>query len=90
MEHVIDSTKLKELMSDGIVEFSYEKLNGDLRDASGTLNAAYIQDHNGTPKGTSQYDIPEDTLRYFDTVSNGWRTCKIDRIFRCDAMGFHK
>lgn len=71
--------KLKNSMKMGIISFTYKKLNGEMRDAKGTLNMKYIEERGGLPNGNG-IDGPSDILRYWDVNSDGWRSCKINNI----------
>lgn len=74
-----DFTQLKELMKTGKINFTYVKTNGDVRNATGTLDLKYIDERGGTPNGTG-YEVPENVLRYWDVNSDGWRSCRINLI----------
>lgn len=75
----INFDRLKELMRTAVIDFSYRKVNGEIRNARGTLDTKYIDERGGTPNGTGG-EPPTDILRYWDTNSDGWRSCKINNI----------
>ncbi len=54
------------------VKFKYQKKDGTIRDAVGTLNSEIYGNEN-EPTGSNR-SIPENQVRYFDTVSQGWRS----------------
>ena len=63
----------KNALHKGIVEFKYKKKDGSIRDAKGTLNINIMGEENA-PSGTSNMNISDSTIRYFDLNSNGWRS----------------
>lgn len=69
---------LKEKMRNGVVEFSYTKKDGSTRVAKGTLNFDIMGEKN-QPKTGVDYDF-NDTTRYFDVDSDGWRSFKNDNF----------
>lgn len=69
---------LKEKMRNGVVEFSYTKKDGSTRVAKGTLNFDIMGEKN-QPKTGVEYDF-NDTTRYFDVDSDGWRSFKNDNF----------
>lgn len=64
--------RLKKEMTKGVVKFAYEKLDGTLRKAIGTL-----KDTGYTPKGK---ESSIKTFNYFDVEANGYRSFKIDNL----------
>ena len=70
MEKEIDEFK-KALHKDS-VKFKYRKKNGEEREAFGTLNIDIMGEENA-PSGNGK-EYPENQIRYFDLVSNGWRS----------------
>ena len=64
--------RLKREMSKGTVKFAYEKIDGTLRKAYGTL-----KDTNYTPKG-KEGSIK--TFSYFDIEANGFRCFRIENL----------
>jgi len=71
--------ELRERLNKGIVAFSYTKKNGERRDAVGTRNPGKLDELGGVlPKGTG-HEIAG-TIAYWDTNSNGWRSCCEDSI----------
>lgn len=71
--------ELREKLNNGVVAFSYEKFNGELRSARGTRNPEGIEYVGGTtPKGTGTERTG--TISYWDLDVEGWRCCKEDKI----------
>ena len=71
-------TKFKNALHKRIVEFEYKKKNGEIRMAHGTLNIDLMGENNA-PKGNAEY-VPDNTIRYFDTDANGWRSFIIENF----------
>lgn len=65
--------KLQWALCLGVVTFTYKKIDGSIRIATGT------NDHGQQLKGT---DRPKNygVLTYFDTEANGFRSCKIENL----------
>ena len=62
----------KKALHNGVVEFSYFKKDGSIRDAKGTLSKeVYGEEHE--PKGTG-YSTPDNVVKYYDLNSEGWRS----------------
>ena len=66
--------RLTKQMRDGVVRFAYEKADGTLRKAVGTLHEV-----TATVKGTGR---PNDalTIRYYDIEAGGWRSFKVENF----------
>ena len=60
-------------MHKGIVSFAYEKSDGSLRKAKGTL-----KDIQNLIKGTGSENYK--TVRYFDIEANGFRSFKVENF----------
>ena len=77
IEFDLNLEHLRECMKNSIVRFSYEKKDGEIRDALGTLNPSIIEEHGGSlPKGTGVTHA--DVFPYWDVNSKGWRGFKIE------------
>jgi len=63
--------ELKLLLRKKEMNFEYEKLDGTLRKARGTLKSELIPE-NMQPKDSSTYQATN--LRYFDLDKNAWRS----------------
>jgi len=70
----------KNALHEGIVEFQYEKKNGEIRDAKGTLNIEIMGESN-IPKGTG-YEISDSNIRYYDLNSEGWRSFIFENLIK--------
>lgn len=72
----------KKKLHEGIVEFKYTKVNGEERIARGTLyETAIVEDGGNMPKGT--ISVSNDSIRYYDLNSNGWRSFRVEN-FICE------
>jgi len=63
--------QLKEMMRHEAVSFKYQKKNGEIREARGTLNLDNIPE-DSHPKGTGHGSTDEYT-KYYDVDKEGWR-----------------
>lgn len=70
MEYMVRN--LKSEMRKREVKFRYNKKNGELREALGTLNSEIYGKEN-EPNGTGKF-VPENQVRYYDLNSQGWRS----------------
>ena len=66
--------RLTKQMRAGIVRFAYEKADGTLRRALGTL-----EDTAALVKGTGRSDDGR-TVRYFDVEAQGWRSFRVENF----------
>lgn len=65
--------RLAKAMRKGIVSFAYEKTDGSLRKAKGTLKEVQ-----GLVKGTGTENFT--TMRYFDVEAAGFRSFRIENL----------
>lgn len=65
--------RLTKQMHKGVVTFAYEKADGSLRKAKGTL-----KDVQNLIKGTGAENFK--TVRYFDIDANGFRSFKVENF----------
>ena len=64
--------KLKKALSVGIVKFYFRKVNGEIREAWGTLNSKYLTETTNADNRNKN----ELTQTYFDTEKNEFRCFK--------------
>ena len=64
--------KLKVAMTKGIVKFYFQKIDGSIREAYGTLNARFVP----ATVGTDNRKKSDTTQAYFDTEKSEWRCYK--------------
>lgn len=77
--------ELREALKQGVVSFSYEKTDGTWREAKGTRSPTDIEEVGGVlPKGTGT-EKPG-TIAYWDVDSEGWRSCKEDKIIAINKV----
>ncbi len=72
----VSSTLVKKL-TEGSVSFKFRKVDGTVREATGTLNNDLI------PEAHRSAVTPADdaaTVPYFDLGSNGWRSFRADAV----------
>lgn len=72
---------LKNALHEGAVKFSYKKVNGEIRDAYGTLNVEVMGEENMPHGGERSIGVlPENVIRYYDLNSKGWRSFKAENL----------
>jgi len=71
LKYAWKSLKMKMQMLSGSVEFSYKKVNGDVRHAIGTLKDV---------PATKSTKAPSGVLIYFEEAVNGWRSTRIENL----------
>lgn len=72
--------EFKDALHNGVVEFKYNKVNGEERTARGTLHETAIVEAGGSlPKGAG-IEMSDAVVRYFDLNSNGWRSFKVENF----------
>lgn len=57
----------------GVVKFKYKKIDGNLRETTGTRDVPYSKMGNPRP-------VNYGVLTYFDIESDGWRSCRISNL----------
>lgn len=67
--------KLKKAMKAGIVKFFYQKMNGEVRTAWGTLKESLLPATKGTDRKKN-----ESLFTYFDSEKNEYRCFKIANL----------
>lgn len=68
------NAKVRKLMKAGITHFRFQKVDGTIRDAYGTIAEALVPPTMGTRTAPSTVQV------YFDTVKNAWRSFRKDLI----------
>lgn len=81
MEHIDESKKekldkvsmktLRSMLKKGVVKFKYEKKDGTIRTAEGTLKKSLIPELDRD--GGSESDFPDDCFGYYDLGKDDWR-----------------
>ena len=70
--------KLQKALKDGLVEFQFVKVNGDIRTATGTLHPAFINMPENQAEVINQTDY--NVQKYYDTEKNAWRCFKLANL----------
>lgn len=67
----VNPSVLRVRLQEGITQFAFKKLDGDLRTAVGTTNLGSIPiEHHPTGRGQS----PSSVVRFFDVEKQAWRS----------------
>ena len=78
------ATALHTLLAHNVVSFTYRKVNGEIRKATGTRNLALVETQTGisvpTPKGKEQPNS------YYDINVMGWRSYKPENLISIDGI----
>ena len=69
---------LKKELHKRTVKFKYNKKDGSVREAKGTLNS-FIYGKENEPAGSSR-SVSENQIRYFDIDANGWRSFLVENL----------
>ena len=69
--------KLANKMKNSIVEFYYQKINGEIRQAFGTLQPSYFENLKGTERKRNEL-----LFTYFDSEKNEFRSFKKFNIIK--------
>lgn len=73
--------KLRRALRAGVVVFTYQKNDGEVRTATGTLNGDLFQYDR---KGTDRAELPN-VIKYFDLEKNAFRSFRAERIMSVAA-----
>ena len=74
---MIDIKDFRKQLSEGIVEFKFTKKDGSIREARGTTNPDIISEFVKpitSDKPKRDIKISDNSTRYFDIDSKGWRS----------------
>lgn len=69
--------KLKEALKKGVVKFYYQKLNGEIRTAWGTLKEGLIPETKGTERKKN-----DSLVTYYDNEKQAFRSLKIANLIK--------
>ena len=73
------SYKFKQALNNGIVHFTYRKVNGKMRDAYGTTNIRILQQNHCKMQTDRRYNNRHN-IRYYDMFAKGWRSFKPNNL----------
>lgn len=73
----MEKEKIYEKLNSGVVSFKYEKLDGSIREATGTCNLDIISTVAELPSKTEEN---KDVIRYFDMDKLGWRSFRVENF----------
>lgn len=76
--HEIDFDAFISDLNSGVVTFTYQKINGETREARGTLVQNLLPTHHRT-KSSSRKKNPN-IICYYDLNSQGWRSFRKDLL----------
>ena len=72
---------LTEQLHNGIMEITFDKVDGTRRVMKCTLDQDYIKVHSEAKEQTENTRKPKDgVLVVFDTENNGWRSMRVESI----------
>lgn len=74
---------LKEFSTGKFFQFSFQKADGSVRQALGTLDSEYI--NNFWESSGNGYEEAYDIIRYFDVDAEGWRSFKVERFLEIEG-----
>lgn len=77
-EEVLCLGNLRAELKNRVVHFAYRKVNGERREAWGTLNEILINAHDGGSEGRKMTNFG--VFTYFDLERNAWRNFKIENF----------
>ncbi|MCE7925034.1 MAG: DUF2693 domain-containing protein [Haliscomenobacteraceae bacterium CHB4] len=72
---------LRTALRSGAARFTFQKQNGEVREAYGTLNPDLFQYEY---KGSDRIESPT-AIKYFDLDKNAWRSFRAERILKVAA-----
>lgn len=79
------SERLKAKLHESAVVFKYKKVNGEIREAYGTLNIDIIGEEN-YPQRSVGHNVSNEVIRYYDLNSKGWRSFRIENLISIEDV----
>ena len=73
-------TKLEDVLKAHVVNFTFIKANGELRQAKATMRAEYLPAPKPVTNPNLSRPTPEENLLFWDVEKNAFRSCKKERI----------
>lgn len=81
----MDRDAIIEKLKEGICKFTYQKTDGSIRVAYGTLLPSVIDELAPEAKNKRAYKGNSETAQpYFDIVAKNWRSFKLDNFIEFD------
>lgn len=80
LEKLTALEKLKQMLKDGVVNFVYKKMNGEIREAYGTRADDILKGHGSAPTGKRRSSPA--TFPYYDIEKSDWRCFKPELLMR--------
>jgi hypothetical protein len=77
-ENMYTKEYLRERLQSGILRVTFDKVNGDRRTMTCTLQEKYLPATDSDSKNTRPE--PKDSLAVWDFTANGWRSFRLDKI----------
>lgn len=77
-KHLRDAARLKRLLRQGVVEFTYKKLDGSLRKAKGTLKPSLLPETD--TNDDRRKNTNDDCIVYFDLSRNDYRQFRKENL----------
>jgi hypothetical protein len=75
-ENLYTKEYLRERLQTGIVRITFDKVNGDRRIMTCTLQEQYLP----PPSPEEKRPEPKNSLAVWDLTANGWRSFRLDKI----------
>ncbi len=75
-ENLYTKEYLRERLQSGIVRITFDKVNGDRRIMTCTLQEQYLP----PPSPEEKRPEPKNSLAVWDLTANGWRSFRLDKI----------
>ena len=75
-ENLYTKEYLRERLQSGIVRITFDKVNGDRRIMTCTLQEQYLP----PPAAEEKRPEPKDSFAVWDLTANGWRSFRLDKI----------
>ena len=72
--------KLQTLLRDNIMEISFTKVDGTLREMKCTLKDTILPETSVKEKWETDRLVSENTIAVWDVENNGWRSFRVDSV----------
>lgn len=75
-----DIKAFKEALKSGVVNFKFNKKDGTVREAKGTINSELIPETQLSNRTSRTYTPNPNVVKYFDIEKEGWRSFNEDNF----------